>query len=371
MDSDLKIIAFYIPSLNGGGAERVVVTLANTFSERGFAVDLVLATATGPYLTEVASLVNIVDLGRSRVITSLPGLVQYLRRRKPATLFSAMGHANLVALQARKLAGGNTWVVVSERYNALIVASQQNGLRQSVIQLLNRYLYRKADVIHAVSHGVAAASSKHLCLPIEKIKVVYSPVVTPRIMKLAQENIDLPWLIKDNRFLIVAVGRLTKLKDFSTLIRAFKLVRLKTNARLVIMGEGELRSDLERLIADQSLQQSVILPGFVDNPFAVMKQANLFVLSSISEGLPNALIQAMACGTPVISTDCPSGPAEILEGGKWGRLVPVGDVELLAQAILDTLIEKEHPDVASRAAYFSNERLADEYLRLLLPGIIK
>jgi glycosyltransferase involved in cell wall biosynthesis len=113
------------------------------------------------------------------------------------------------------------------------------------------------------------------------------------------------------------------------------------------------------------------LPGFVDNPFAVMKQADLFVLSSLSEGLPNVLIQAMACGTPVVSTDCASGPAEILEGGKWGRLVPVGNVELLSQAIFDTLIEKEHPDVTSRAACFSIERVANDYLSLLLPDLIK
>lgn len=367
MNPVIPIIAFYIPSLRGGGAERVIVTLANTFVERGFTVDIVLASAIGPYLSEVASAVNVVDLGRSRVISSLPGLVRYLRRRKPTVVLSAMGHANLIALLAKKVSGGNTRVVVSERNDDSVEANQNRGLRSLVIQSLNRYLYRKADAIHAVSHGVALASAKELGLPLERVQVVYNPVVTQQILDMSNAKVDLPWLVKDGRQLILAAGRLTKQKDFATLLRAFSLVQLKINARLVIMGEGELRADLEQLIAEQGLNESVLLPGFVDNPFVAMKQADLFVLSSAWEGLPNVLIQAMACGTPVVSTDCPSGPAEILGNGKWGRLVPMGDVQALAQAMLYTLKEKEHPDVANRAAYFSVERAADEYLRVLLP----
>lgn len=364
-----ETIAIYLPSLRGGGAERVMVTLSNTFAERGYTVDLVLASATGPYLSEVSPSVNVVDLKRSRVITSLPVLLRYLLKRKPTVLLSAMGHANLVALLAKKLAGGNTRVVVSERNDISIEANQSKGLRSLIIRSLNRYLYRSADVVHAVSHGVAKASSVELGLPLERIQVVYNPVVTQRMLEMSRANIDLPWLVKDERKMIIAAGRLTKQKDFATLIRAFALVQSKINARLVIMGEGELRSDLEQLVSENSLQEVVSLPGFVVNPFAVMKQADLFALSSAWEGLPNVLIQAMACGTPVVSTDCPSGPAEILENGKWGRLVPVGDVEALAKAMLDTLTETEHPDVASRAAYFSVERAADEYLKLLLPDL--
>ena len=346
-----------------------MVTLANAFAERGYVVDLVLASATGPYLTEVSSAVNVVNLGRSRVVTSLPSLVRYLLKRKPTALLSAMGHANLVSLLAKKISGGNTRVVVSERNDASVEANQNKGLRSLIIRTLNRYLYRSADVIHAVSQGVAVASAKELGLPLERIQVVYNPVVTQRMLEMSRADIDLPWLVKDERKIIIAAGRLTKQKDFATLIRAFALVQSKTNARLVIMGEGELRSDLERIVAENSLQEVVSLPGFVVNPFAVMKQADLFVLSSAWEGLPNVLIQAMACGTPVVSTDCPSGPAEILESGKWGRLVPVGDIKAIAKAMLDTLTETEHPDVASRAAYFSVGRAADEYLRLLLPDL--
>lgn len=363
-----EILAIYLPTVKGGGAERVMVTLANAFAERGYAVDLVLASAIGPYLSEVSPAVNVVDLKRARVITSLPGLVRYLRRRKPTALLSAMGHANLVALLANKISGGNTRVLVSERNDTSLEANQNKGFRSLIIRALNSYLYRSADAVHAVSHGVAVASARELRLPLERIQVVYNPVVTQQILEMSRANIDLPWLINDGRKLIVAAGRLTKQKDFATLIRAFALVQSKTNAHLVIMGEGELRSDLEQLVVENSLQEAVLLPGFVENPFAVMNQADLFVLSSAWEGLPNVLIQAMACGTPVVSTDCPSGPAEILEKGQWGRLVPVSDVEALAKAMLATLTETEPPDVASRAAYFSVKRAADEYLRLLLPG---
>ncbi len=346
-----------------------MVTLANAFADQGFTVDLVIANATGPYLAEVSPLVNVVDLGKSRVITSLHALVKYLRQRQPAALLSAMGHANLIALLANRLAGGKTRVVISERNDASVDASRNIGFRSSIIQFLNRRLYLSADAIHAVSAGVADASAKQLGLSRERITVVYNPVVSQWMLKLAQADENYRWLPETSRRLVLAAGRLTRQKDFPTLIRAFALVRQRVDASLVIIGEGGGRHELERLITNYDLQGYVLLPGFVNNPFFVMKKADLFVLSSAWEGLPNVLIQAMACGTPVVSTNCPAGPAEILEDGRWGRLVPVGDTEALAQAMLDTLTEKEHPDVAHRAEYFSVEQAVQGYLRLLLPDV--
>jgi glycosyltransferase involved in cell wall biosynthesis len=348
-----------------------MVTIENSFTERGLCVDLVLSTATGTYLSEVSPAVNLVDLGRSRVLTSLRGLVGYLRTKKPAVLLSAMGHANFVALLARRLARVRTRIVVSERNDLSVENVSQQYFRLRLINYLNRRYYRYADVVHAVSGGVADAVASQFCLPRQKIAVIYNPVVTKKLLELSQESANYSWLSTHSRPLIVAAGRLTNQKNFSLLIRAFSLVREKIDAHLAIMGEGELRTDLEHLISSLALDAYVALPGFIDNPFAVMKKADLFVLSSSWEGLPNVLIQAMACGTAVISTDCPSGPAEILENGKWGRLVPVGDVEALAGAMLDSLVETRHPDVAQRAAYFSVNRATEEYLRLLFPGVMK
>ena len=364
-------IAIFLPSLRGGGAERVMVTLANAFADRGLTVDLVLANATGPYLAEVSPSVTLVNLGKSRIITSLPGLVKYLRQRQPTAVLSATGHANLIALLANLLVRTKIRIVVSERNDASLQANQQKGMRSSFIQFLNRRLYLSADAVHAVSQGVADSCAKQLGVPREKINIVYNPVETGKVLKLAQADEDYQWLPDNSRPMVLAAGRLTKQKDFSTLIRAFALLRKKLNALLVIIGEGELRPELEHLITELDLQGHVLLPGFIENPFFVMRRANAFVLSSAWEGLPNVLIQAMACGTPVVSTNCSTGPAEILEDGKWGRLVPIGDVEALAQAMLDTLMEMKPLDVARRAKYFSVERAVDGYLKLLLPDIKK
>ena len=363
------LIALFVPSLRGGGAERVVVTLANALVQRGFKVDILLVKAVGPYLFEVSSAVNVIDFGRSRVLFSIVDLVRYLRSRKPTTLCSFMRHSNLVALLAKKISGGNARLVVSERSDGLAEIRQKKQHFFLPVKFVVRYLYLSADAIHAVSCGVAESCAKELNLRLDSIRVVYNPVVTQRLLAMSYAKVDFSWLPKDGRPLILAVGRLSQQKDFATLIKAFALVSLKINAQLLILGDGNLRSDLDLLIADHNLQQSILMPGFVDNPIALMRLADVFVLSSAWEGLPNVLIQAMACGTPVVSTNCRSGPDEILENGKWGRLVQVGDVKSLHHAILDTLVDKNLPDVATRASDFSLQRTVDEYLRLLLPDV--
>lgn len=176
-----------------------------------------------------------------------------------------------------------------------------------------------------------------------------------------------PWLGEGKPPVILGVGRLTPQKDFSTLIHAFAQVRTVRDCRLVILGEGELRAELEQLVASLGVQDSVQLPGFADNPFAWMSRVRLFVLSSRWEGLPNVLIQAMACGAAVVSTDCPSGPDEILEGGKWGKLVPVGDVEALAEALSENLQVLDVVNSIERAMFFNVENAINAYLRLLMP----
>jgi glycosyltransferase involved in cell wall biosynthesis len=368
-----NLISIYLPSVNGGGAERVMVTLANGFVGRGLNVDLVLAKAEGPYLQEVDSKVRIIDLDASRVAFSLPGLVNYLRRERPIAMLSAMNHVNVIAIIARKLSGISTRLVVSER-NAMMAPGMPpaKGIAR-IMPLFMRWSYPKADAVHAVSSGSADLLAESIGIDRKNIFVVYNPVDHNYIRNLSTEPLDHPWFANNQLPVvpvpvILAAGRLTTQKNFSGLIQAFKKVHEKVPSRLIILGEGELRGELELMVDKLGLKSDVYLPGFVDNPFKWMRNASLFVLSSCWEGLPNVLIQAMVCGTPVVSTDCPTGPAEILENGKWGRLVQVGDNELLVDAIVGALNDVNSPDVVSRSNKFSIDNAVDGYLQLLLPN---
>lgn len=361
----MKKIALYLPSLRGGGAERVMVNLANAFADRGFKTDLVLVEADGPYLKDVSKAVSVVDLNASRVLFSLSALVRYLRRERPQVMLSAMNHANVLALLARKVANVETNMVVSERNNLTQSLRKPRSIRARLLPIIMRYIYPLADAVIAVSDGVAENLSSVTGLPRARITTIYNPVVTPKLLKLAKESIEHPWFAPDQPPVILGVGRLTLQKDFHTLIHGFAKLREQRPLHLVILGEGELRTELEDLVGKLGLSQEVLLPSFVENPYAWMRKSALFVLSSAWEGLPAVLIEAMACGTRVISTDCPSGPAEILENGKWGRLVPVGDIDALATAMLTTLDDPNPPHVKKRAADFSLERSVDDYLHAL------
>lgn len=359
-------IAIFLPSLRGGGAQRVMLHLAQGFQERGFAIDFVLAKAEGPYLNNVPPEVNLVNFGARSVMTSLPSLVGYLKRGKPEVLLSGLEHANAVAILASKIAKAPRRVVVSVHDTISIASSRSPSFRgRYIVPLANRFLYRWASEIIAVSQGAADDLAQTLHLPRERIRVIYNPVVTPALLQEAEQPIDHPWFQVGMPPVILGVGRLTEQKDFATLIYAFTQVRQKIEARLVILGEGELRPDLEALVCELGLQADVDMPGFVDNPYAYMKRASVFVLSSRWEGLPTVLIEAMACGTPVVSTDCPSGPREILEDGRWGKLVPVGNSEALAEAIIDTLKNPTCFEPASRARDFSLEKAVGAYLDAL------
>lgn len=359
-------LALYLPSLRGGGAERVMVMLANGFVERGYAVDLVLAKAEGPFLPDVARNLHIVDLGARRVVSSLPGLVRYLRRERPRAMLSALNHANVIALLARRFAGVPTRLVVSEHAHLSLSLETVSSHRGRLMSWFMRRTYPWADGVVAVSAGVADDLAQAMGLPRQRIAVVHNPVVTDDMLARAEAPLDHPWFAPGEPPVVLGVGRLTAQKDFGVLLHAFAQLRAQRPARLMILGEGELRPELESLAQQLGIHADVALPGFRDNPYAYMRRAALFVLSSRFEGFGNVLAEAMACGTPVVSTDCPSGPAEILQDGEWGRLVPVGDAEALAGAMLATLAETKHPDVARRARDFGVDQAVDGYLRVML-----
>lgn len=359
-------IALFIPSLRGGGAERVMLNLARGFAERGYKVDLVLAKAEGPYLSQVPDNVRVIDLKSRRVLYSLPGLIRYVRQERPEALLSSLDHANIVALWAKKLSQVPTRVVVSVHSTLSKASTNATSIRARLIPLWVRVFYPGVDAVVAVSKGVAEDLIRLTNLRREKVHVIYNPVITPELFAKADEPLDHPWFDPSEPPVVLSVGRLTPAKDYSTLIRAFALVRKEMPARLMILGEGEERPKLEALIKELRLEQDVALPGFVNNPYKYMRHATVFVLSSRWEGFGNVLVEAMALGTPVVSTDCPSGPSEILDGGKHGKLVPVGDPNLMAKAILETLEDRKKDLSKINLTLFSLEYVINEYAKILI-----
>jgi len=361
-------IALYLPSLRGGGAERVMVMLANGFAAQGHRVDLVLARADGPYLAEVAAGVRVVDLARNRVLASLLPLMRYLQRERPDAMLSALNHANIIAILARNLARMPLRLVVSEHSAP---SGSLTGSRQAkIMRRLTQLFYPQADAIIGVSQGIVSEMYDMLHLPKEKLHCIYNPVDIDRIQRLMVAPINHPWLAaargtRDHP-VILAAGRLTAAKDYPMLLRAMAQLREQRPARLIILGQGEEESALKNLAQDLQLSEHVFFAGFQDNPFAWMHAADVYVMSSAWEGLPGALIEALACGARVVSTDCRTGPAEILEGGKWGKLVPVGNAELLALALQKTLNDPSPPEAQSRLKDFHPDQIIPSYEKVSL-----
>jgi len=345
-----------------------MVTLANAIAARGFTVDMVVAAARGPYLKELSPAVRLVDLRAERVVSALMPLIRYLCSERPVAMLSAMSHANTIALVARGLSGVSTRVVVSERGTISGEYKLAKGVIPHLIYKLLPAIYRTADGICTVSEGASLDLAKFARIPVHKISTIYNPFDLKLIENRAQQPLVHPWFLTGQPPVIMAIGRLNEAKDFPVLIRAFSRLRESHTARLLILGEGEMRPSLEEQVAECGLSQDELqMPGFVDNPYAYLARCALFVLSSRREGLPGSLIEAMACGTPVISTDCPSGPVEILEKGRWGSLVSVGDEQGLAEAMaamLDTPRD-QLPDVRQRAKDFDQERAVEAYLNIL------
>jgi glycosyltransferase involved in cell wall biosynthesis len=357
-------IAFFLPTLHGGGAERVVINLLKGMSNYQTPLDLIVATTDGPYLNQVPPQVRVINLATGRVIKAILPLSNYLRKNQPIALISHMNHANVVAVLAKKIVRTKTKLILVE-HNTLS-SEKSNLIRARFVPPFMKLLYPFADEIVAVSQGVAEDLESQLNLEKGKVNVIYNPIVDDELIAKGKLPLDHPWFEKGSPPVFLAVGRLTYQKDFLTLIKAFGILRSHKLARLIILGEGEQRTELEAMINQLGIVESVSMPGFVDNPYAYMSRAIAFVLSSRWEGLPTALIEAMACGCPVIATDCPSGPREILEAGKYGALVPVGNEIALSTAMLDILNSSVNVDVlVQRTRDFSVEKANSQYLSLL------
>jgi glycosyltransferase involved in cell wall biosynthesis len=321
------------PRMGHGGAERVTLTLLQHLDRTAFDLGLVLLQRDGPYVEDVPDDVTIYDLRARSLWTVWLPLARLLRRERPDILFSP-GGTNVAAVIARALAGVETRVVLSERN---ILYHSKLTLKRRLMVLAQRLLYPYADGLTAVSEGVKQDMVEKLNLPQQSIQVIYNPIVDDSLAALAQEPVDHPWF-HDHKPIILGVGRLVEQKNFPLLIRAFAQVRAHCPARLVILGEGPLRQELLALAQELNIADDILLPGFDKNPFKYMARADIFVLSSLHEGLPGALIQAMACGTAVISTDCTYGPSEIItQPGQNGILIPTQNENSLVQSLIDLL----------------------------------
>ena len=358
-------VALFVHSMSGGGIQRVMLSLATGLAERGILVDLVLNNAGGEYIDLVPESVRLIDLNTHRTVASFLGFLRYLRRERPDVVLSTPLRPNVVALVAKVIVRGGLRVIVRQD-NTLSMKSVDGSFRDRRMWQVFQCLLPLADGIVSVSHGVADDLCRVVPSTSHKITMIYNPVVWPDHASKAAAPVDHPWFFDKDIPVVLSVGRLMPVKDHATLLRAFAQVVASRPARLVILGEGPERRNLTAIAERLGISQYVDMPGFRINPFAYMSRSRVFVLSSKHEGLPTVLPEAMACGTPVVSTDCRSGPREILENGKWGHLVPVGDWHAMAEAILDTLdnpIPSDH--LISRASVFSAEASIDRYMEIL------
>lgn len=377
-----------------------MLNLVKAFLARGREVDLVLCRIKGAYRDEIpdgarvieleatgnlmtrwlallASPRNLLALARpvlfaskiSPEIARLRSLRNYLDARQPDVLLSALTYANLVAVWAKGTARRAVPVVVSERIALTSHCATPSNVRKwrwRYLPALVKRVYPDADAVVAVSNQVADDLVEVVGLDRKSVRALYNPVVDEALRNSAMVEPEHVWFLRNSVPVVMGVGRLTEQKDFATLMRAFARVRQSREARLVILGEGRQREELEALAESLGIRDDVWMPGFVENPFQYLSRASVFVLSSEYEGLPGVLIQALGCGCPVVSTNCPGGSAEILADGKYGRLVGVGDIDEMKDAILAELDQPTDKSLLlARAEDFSVDRSADRYLELL------
>lgn len=359
-------IAFFLPHLGPGGAQRVFVDVTKGLAQRGYDIDMVLAYKKGPRVDDLDEKVRLVNLGARKITTSLPALVRYLRKEEPAILLSTVEITNIIAALAARLSGKPVKNIIRVSNTISMLTNDSDHLNTYLTRYTVPFLYPMADHIVCVSEGVKKDLESLIWKETKEISVIYNPVITEELLTKKERPVDHPWFDDERtRPVILAVGRLWIQKDYPNLVKALKKLHETVEARLVILGEGPERTMLEQFIADMGLNGFVDLPGYVSNPFAYMKRADLYVLSSRWEGLPGSLIQAVACGCTAVATDCPSGPSEILSDGKYGYLAEPENSDELAECMLKGLRNKTDPPDTAWFERFEEKTAIDKYESLI------
>lgn len=355
-------IAIFIHALTIGGAERVFINLANGFCKMGYDVDIVVLSSNGGFREKVNPRVKIVDLKSKRAITSVFKLKKYISDNKPAAILSALGHINVVSIIAS--IGSNTKTIVTEHSTNSIAFAKEGGIKAWIMPILMRFFYRYATHIVAVSKGVANDLNKNIKIN-QRIETIYNPTLPKELVELTEVDTKHEWLTDKNSKIVISVGRLAKVKQFDLLINAFSLLEKEVDAKLIILGDGPEREYLREVAKTLGIADKVDMPGFTTNPYAFMAKSDLFVLSSMYEGLPTVLVEALACGTAVVSTNCPSGPYEILEAGRLGILVDDANPKSLAVAMKKALTEPAPKAMPQDLQKYTLEYACSEYLKLI------
>lgn len=363
---NLTDIAFLLPAANGGGAERAMISVANRFAASGIKVDMVLVRKSGPFLAEISPDIRIVDLEAGKIRKALMPLHRYLKREKPPLLVSSLVGGDALALAGKALMRWKTHLHISVQNSPSASEGVSGDWLARRWPTLIRTLYRYAQSISAISQGVADDVERLMNRPAGSVPVINNPVDIETVRARAGGSPDHPWLLDKKGPVVLAVGRLVKQKDLATLLAAFAAVRARRpDARLLVLGEGSERPTVEAEVARLGLGDAVALPGFSANPFAAMATADVFVLASRWEGFANVVAEALACGAKVVSTDCPSGPAEILDNGRFGRLVPIGDAQAMADAIVAAIGDDvDRGALVERARHYELSSIVDQYRAL-------
>lgn len=368
-----------MPSLAGGGAEKAMMNLVTEFANQGIAIDLLVIEPVGPYSQTLSHKIKLYDLSASsfvcrqlsklklpqyvKALFVIPALIKYLKRERVQVLITTLHLSNMIGLMIKKYFVRRVKLIVRMAGAfSMELSTHVNGRKIRLLTNMVKCLLPASDAIVANSKDLAIDIKT--CVPAlaHKVHTVYNPIVIASIREQAAAALSHPWLDHGSYRVILSVGRLHKKKDFPTLLRAFAQIRASMPAsRLVILGEGQERHALEKLAAQLAIKDFIDFAGFKANPFCWMAKSHVLVSSSLVEGFPNVLVESMACGTPVVSTDCPTGPREILHAGRWGKLVPVGDCQRLATAVLETL---QNPTPSERL----RERAQDFSLAVSLAG---
>ena len=358
-------VGLFMADFGGGGAERVMVNIANGLCRRGHDVDLLVARRSGPYVNSVSQDVRIRAFS-GRLVGAMRPLIRYIRKYRPVSILAAGEHACVVAAIARSLSFCRTRLALSLHNAIQPQRMSANELKDRVNPALIRLFYPAADRIVTVSEELRGEALRIIGGNASKFVSIYNPLFSEELVRCAAASANHPWLEHKDAAVVVAAGRLTAQKGFDTLLRAFALVYKRLPAHLIVLGEGPERSRLGALGRELGITDSIDFVGFVANPYAYMSRSNVLVMSSRWEGFGNVLVEGMASGTQVVSTDCPYGPREILDHGRYGALVPIDDPAAMADAIVDRIHNPLPASLlAERARDFSIERALNLYEEVL------